>query len=433
MKRDRTTAIFQRAKQVFPRGVTSNFRYWGEDKTMVGQRAKGAHVWDADDNRYIDSRLGFGPIILGHAYDPVDEHVAEAARNGLIYSFTTEREVRVAEKMAELCPAVDMIRFAASGTEATMHALRVARAYTGREKVVKFEGSYHGMYDYTLWSGYSPVEAMGNRRSPIPVQASSGIPAALRDLIITLPFNDFEGLERVFRQHWHEIACIIAEPILGNCAAVEPLPGFLNHIRKLCDEYGVVFILDEVKTGFRVARGGAQELFNVKPDIAAYAKSMGNGYPVAAFGGRREIMSIIGDGVAHAGTYTGNSVAVAAAEKVLEIVSDPKVLSSIAERGKQLQKGLADVLEKVGLPFVFNGHPAMFALVIGDRKPNDYREWKQHSDPELYERIVYATIQRGALPDYDPREPWFLSYSHTEQDVAETLTAFEDAVKEVVG
>src|SRR5574341_689444 len=372
--RTQTQSIFERSKKVFPLGVTSNFRYWG-DKSIAARRAKGAHLWDADGNRYIDYRLGFGPAILGHGPQAVDDHVAEAMREGIIYALTTDREVRVAEMMVEMCPAVDMIRFAASGAEATQHALRTARAYTGRDRIVKFEGAYHGMYDYVLWSTYPAPENLGSRRSPIPVQASSGIPEALHGLTITLPFNDFEILERTFRDSGHEIAAIIVEPMLGNCASIHPQAGYLEHIRKLCNQHGVVFILDEVKTGFRVARGGAQELYNILPDLATYAKSMGAGYPVAAFGGRREIMEVIGQGVAHAGTYTGNSVGVAAAEKTLELLRDGKVLEEIASRGRQLQQGISDILEARGLPFCFTGHPSMFGFMLTDHEPPDYRNW----------------------------------------------------------
>ena len=325
---------------VMPLGVSSNFRYWGADETPVISRAQGGYMWDVDGNRYIDYRLGYGPNILGHANEEVDNHVRKAIGDGTVYAFTTEREIRVAEKMVEMVPGLDMVRFANSGAEATMHAIRLARAFTAREKVVKFEGQYHGMYDYVLWS--TPVaesSMLGNRRSPIPLAASSGIPDAIRSLIITLPFNDFEGIERTLKRSWFEVACIIVEPMLGNTASIEPLPGFLEHLRKLCDEYSIVLIMDEVKTGFRVAKGGAQELYGITPDLATFAKSMGNGYPVAAFGGKREIMEQVGKGIGHAGTYSGNTVSMAAAEKTLEILSTTPALEDVAERGKQLQRG----------------------------------------------------------------------------------------------
>lgn len=220
----------KRAMKVMPQGVSSNFRYWGEHETPVVSRAKGAHLWDVDGNRYIDYRLGFGPIILGHANEEVDNHVREAITDGTVYAFTTEREIRVAEKMAEMVPGLDMVRFANSGTEATMHAIRLARAFTGRQKIIKFEGHYHGMHDYVLWStAGADAPSLGNRRNPTPLASTSGIPNALRELVITMPFNDFEILEYTLKQSWFDVACVIAEPMLGNAVSIEPLPGYLEH------------------------------------------------------------------------------------------------------------------------------------------------------------------------------------------------------------
>ena len=422
-------AMFARAAKVLPRGVSSNFRYWGDDKTLVAARGKGAHLWDVDGNRYIDYRLAFGPIILGHAHDQVDASVRSAMENGIAFAMTNPYEVQVAEKISKLCPGVELLRFTSSGTEATMHALRTARAFTGRQKVLKFEGHYHGMHDYLLWSTYASPENLGARNDPIPVAASSGIPRSVLDLIITLPFNDRELLERTLKRTWFDVAAIIVEPIMGNCAAIEPLDGFLQFIRAQCDEYGIVMIIDEVKTGFRVAVGGAQELFKVTADLATYAKSMGNGYPVAAFGGRREIMDQIGKGVAHAGTYSANVVGMAAADAVLDILTSTDALEVIASRGRALQKGIGDVLEAADLPFVITGHPSMFGFMFTGSTPREYRDWA-NSDHQLYESIMDNLIQRGVMPDPDSREPWFLSAAHREEDVAETLTAFELAVKE---
>jgi glutamate-1-semialdehyde 2,1-aminomutase len=385
-----------------------------------------------DGNRYIDYRLGFGPVILGHAHEEVDNHVREAISDGTVYAFTTEREIRVAEKMVEMVPGLDMVRFANSGTEATMHAIRLARAFTGRQKIVKFEGHYHGMHDYVLWStAGADASSLNNRRNPTPLASTSGIPNAIRELVITLPFNDFELLEYTLKQSWFDVACIIAEPMLGNAASIEPLPGYLEHIRKLCDEYGIVFILDEVKTGFRVARGGAQELYNITPDLATYAKSMGNGYPVAAFGGKREIMERLGRGVAHGGTYNGNGVAMAAAEKTLEILSSTQALEEVAERGRQLQKGISDILEAHNTPFVFSGHPSMFGVTFAESQPKDLRDWTA-SNHDQYNTILEALVKRGSMPDPDSLEPWFFCQAHSQQDIDETLTAFEESVKEVM-
>ncbi len=433
MDHTKSQQVFRHAAQIMPNGVSSNFRYWGDDETLIVKRGKGAHVWDVDGNRYIDYRLGFGPVILGHGNEAVDAHVKEAVSEGIVFALTTEREIRVADQIVKMCPSVEMVRFANSGSEATMHAIRVARGYTGRDKIIKFEGQYHGMYDYVLWSTASTdATRMGYRRSPIPVAATSGMPRALRDLVITLPFNDHEALEHMLKQRWNDVACIIVEPMLGNAGSIEPHGGFLEYVRKLCDEYGIVLIMDEVKTGFRVARGGAQEIYNVHADLTTYAKALGNGYPVAAFGGKREIMSIIGKGVSHGGTYTANAVAMAAAEKTLDIIANTDALDVVATRGKQLQKGLSDILESRGIPFTFSGHPSMFGVHFSGEVPKDFREYAL-TNFRLYNEILERLVEHGAMPDPDSREPWFLSAAHSEEDIAFTLDAFGKAADEVLG
>jgi len=428
--RDKSNALQLRAAKVIPLGVNSNFRYWGDGITPYVEKAKGAYLWDVDGNRYIDYRLGFGPIILGHAYDEVDAKVIEEIQKGTSFAMTSELEVALIEKIVAMCPSVEMARLACSGTEATMHAIRVARAYTGRELIIKFEGNYHGFQDYTLFSTYAPAEVYGSPRSPIPIPASSGIPKALHDLVITLSFNDFDTLEGILKRVGHEVAAIITEPCQGNCGAIEPQPGFLKFIRSRCDEYGIVFILDEVKTGFRLANGGAQEYFNIKPDMAAYAKALGNGYPLAAFGGKKEIMSIIGHGVAQGGTFNNNKPGVAGAYATLSILQAKPILKTIEKRGKRLMDGLRKIFAEQGIPVCFNGYPAMFSYAVGTEKVTNQREWNA-SDKDYYLRLVDATIDRGVMPDHDPREPWFLCYSHNDADIDETLNVFQDAVRAV--
>lgn len=425
----RSQALQVLAQQVMPLGVNSNFRFWGQGITPYVDHAKGAYLWDVDGRRYIDYRLAFGPIILGHAFDEVDSLVVEEIRNGVLFAMTGELEVAVAEMIVEMVPAVDMVRLACSGTEATMHALRVARAYTGRDLILKFEGNYHGFQDHTLWSTYAPIEAYGNRRSPIPVAASSGVPRSMRDLVITLPFNDFEGFERVMRSAGDSIAAVITEPCQGNCGAIEPLPGFLELIRTQCDRHGIVYILDEVKTGFRIANGGAQERFGIRPDLATYAKALGNGYPVAAFGGKRDIMSIIGHGVAQGGTFTNNKPGVAAAYATLKILRERPVLQTIEARGRRLMDGLCDIFAENNIPMTMSGYPAMFSFALGIEKVTCQRDWSE-SDRALYLRLAEKAIGRGVMPDMDPREPWFLCYEHSEADVDETLNIYADIVKE---
>ncbi len=428
---------FARASRVMPWGVSSNFRYWGEEGTMVIARGKGAYVWDVDGKRFIDYRLGFGPVILGHAYDAVNQAVIQAMQDGNVFAMTNVHEVRAAEAICRMT-GVEQVRFTNSGAESTMHALRVARAHTGRERFIKFEGCYHGAHDHVMWStSTSPVSAMGSRRNPIPVPTSSGIPSVLRDKVIPLPYNDFEMLERTVRDYGHEIAAILVEPIMGNSACIMPAPGWLEFIRHLCDAHGIVLILDEVKTGFRIAPGGAQQFFNIQADLVAYAKAMGNGFPVGAIGGKREFMMTIEPGaVGQGGTYCGNVVSVAACEATLRVMETEPVFEVINQRGARLMSGIHQLLEQYGVPHAVTGVPAMFGVHIGHTPglpiPTDYRSMSRFADESLSHRITAALHQRGILPDIDFQEPWFLCYSHSEADIDETLEKYEDALREVL-
>jgi glutamate-1-semialdehyde 2,1-aminomutase len=426
----KSRSLQERARKVLPLGVNSNFRYWGDGITPYVEKGKGAYLWDVDGRRFIDYRMAFGPIILGHAFDEVDAKVMEEIQRGTLFAMTGELEIVVAEMIVAMCPALDMVRLACSGTEATMHAIRVARAFTGRDIILKFEGNYHGFHDHTLWSTYAPIEALGNPRSPIPIPSSSGIPKAMRDFIITLPFNNAEGFERAMRSYGDQIAAVITEPCQGNCGAIDPQPGFLELIRKETQAHGTVFILDEVKTGFRIANGGAQEYYSIQPDLATYAKALGNGYPVAAFGGRREIMSIIGHGVAQGGTYTNNKPGVAAAYATLKLMQEKPILKTIEKRGKRLMDGLKEIFEDNDIPVVFSGYPAMFSFAFGVDKVTCQRDWAG-SDETFYLQLTEKAIERGVMPDHDAREPWFLCYSHGEADIDETLNVYAEIVKEV--
>jgi glutamate-1-semialdehyde 2,1-aminomutase len=428
MNRERSQALWRKAAGLIPLGVNSNFRYWGDDETLILGKASGAYLWDLDGNRYIDYRLAFGPIILGHAYQAVNVRVQEAIEQYSLCAMTSPLEIDVADRIAAMCPGVELVRLANSGTEATMHALRVARAYTGREKVLKFEGQYHGFHDYLLFSTYTEPTAYGSRRSPIPAPMSSGIPKCLHELVITLPYNDFDLLEETLRRTWFDVAAVIVEPILGNCAAIEPLPGWLEFIRAKCTEYGIVMIVDEVKTGFRIAPGGAQEFYGVTADLATYAKSLGNGYPIAAFGGRREVMEVVGRGVSQGGTYCGNVAGTAAASATLELLQTQPILPTIAERGHKLQAGLQRIFDEAGIPATIQGHPAIFGFTVGAGRPVDQRAWAG-SERDYYLRLVAAAMERGVMPDMDAREPWFLSYSHSDADIDETLNVMADVVR----
>jgi glutamate-1-semialdehyde 2,1-aminomutase len=426
----KTKALFQRAKSVIPHGVNSNFRYWGEDDTLIITRGEGTYVWDADGKRYIDYRLGFGPIILGHAYPAVVEKVQDAIRDGTIFAWTTPWEIDLCERITRMCK-VDKVRLTNTGTEATMHALRIARAYTGREKFIKFEGQYHGMADYFMYStASSSLGDLGSKRSPINSPTTSGIPKGINQYVINLPFNHFECLEETIDAKWGDIAAIFVEPMLGNAAGIMPRPGFLEKVRELCDKFGIVLVFDEVKTGFRMANGGAQEYFNLQADMVTYAKSLGNGFPIAAIAGKEEVMMTIQPGaMAHGGTYSGNVTSTAAAVATLETLENQPVIETINKRGTALMTGIGEILTEAGIPHVVTGVPGMFGLFIGsDQTPYDFRDYLK-GDGELYEAIGMELIKRGVQPDADGREPWFLCFALGEEDVNETLNVFNDSVK----
>jgi glutamate-1-semialdehyde 2,1-aminomutase len=415
--------MYARARRTLPGGTSSNFRAWGDD-TIYVDRGLGGHVWDIDGNEFVDLRMGYGPVILGHADPRVDDHVNERMRRGVSFSLTSEDEVRAVELVCELTGWVEMARLTVSGTEATMHAMRVARGYTGRSKIVKFEGQYHGVHDYALISVLpNDLTELGDRDNPVRLAWGRGIPREITDTIIPVPFNDLDTLRRVFEREGEEIAAVIIEPVLGNAQAILPRDGFHEGVRAITREFGALLIYDEVKTGFRLARGGAAEFFGVTPDLATYAKAMGNGYPAAAFGGSREVMSVLPDRVSHGGTYAGNRVAAAAAVATLSIIRDEPVLETIRQRGLSIQRGLSQVLTDRGLAHTFTGVPAMFGVMFTDVEVREYRDWVK-TDHDLYDAIAVGMHARGAMPEPDSREPWFLCAAHDDADESRVLEAF---------
>jgi len=425
---------FERATNALVLGVSSQFRYWGDEDTLVIDRGEGAYLWDMDGNRYIDYRNGFGPVIIGHGHPAVAAAVAAAAADGTTFALTSRREVEAAEAFKLAVPWVDSLRFSNTGTEVTMHALRLARGYTGREVVLKFEGQYHGVHDSVMFStAGAAIGSLGSRRDPIPVQSSSGIPEAIRSTIRTLPYNDLEAVERLFRSEGGRIAAIIVEPILGNCFSIMPEDGFLDGLRRICDEYGTVLIFDEVKTGFRIGLGGAGEYFGVTPDLGTFAKSMGNGFPVAAIAGRDEVIQALQPGkIAQAGTYSGNGVAVAAALATIGQLATGEPFRRIDKAGTTLMGGITAIFNARGIPHHITGVPAMFGLTLADTAPRDFRDTAHH-DADLYEEIMLGCIRRGVFPETDGLEPWFVSAALSDDDVDMTLTVLEDAVAEATG
>ncbi len=430
MQGPKTKDMFQKALQHIPHGVNSNFRYWGDEDTVVIDRGEGAYIWDMDGKRYIDYRLAFGPIILGHADPRVTQRVQEAIQGGTIFAWTTPLEISVAERIRRLT-GVEKVRLTNTGTEATFHALRIARAYTGREKFIKFEGQYHGMIDYFMFgTASSNIEKLGPRDNWRAAPNTTGIPAGIADYVYNLPFNDLEILEEMLAQKHEEIAAIFVEPILGNAAGIMPKPGYFERMRELCTQYGIVLVFDEVKTGFRIANGGAQEYFGIQADLVTYAKSLGNGFPIAAIGGKEEVMMTIQPGkMAHGGTYSGNVVGAAAADATLEILENEPIIATINARGKTLMQGIDEILTEQNIPHVVTGVPSMLSILLGiEEEPLEFRDYIR-GDAKLYENIAMELIARGVQPDADGREPWFLCAALSEADVAETLNIFNDSVK----
>jgi glutamate-1-semialdehyde 2,1-aminomutase len=418
-------AQFQRAVKRLPLGVASNFRYWGEDRTIYVKSGRGARIVDLDDNVYVDYRMGYGPAILGYADARVDAAAREGMEVGGVFALSTERELLVAERISRMVPAAELVRFSNSGTEAVMAALRLARAYTGKDDYVILEGSYHGLFDAAMW--YTPMDKWSQVGDPQVQPYSEGIPISTRSFAHFVQANDANQLEDVFKRRAGSIACLLIEPIMGNCLGIAAEPEYLRAARALCDQYGVVLIIDEVKTGFRVARGGVQELYGVNADLCTFAKAMGNGYPISVLAGREQIMRKIGRGVAHGGTYTAHSVSLAAADKTLEILEHTDALERIAQYGLRLRSGMHAVLSARGIPHSFVGHPSMSGLYFAHDPPRTYRDWKS-SDYAFYDATARVLHDEGVLCEPDSREPWFVSAAHDDSCLKDTLTAFEVAI-----
>ena len=421
----KNNAHFRSALQRLPLGVASNFRYWGEERTIYVKQGRGARVTDLDDNVYIDYRLGYGPAILGYADPRVDEAARAGMMVGGVFALSTERELRVAEQIAKMVPAAELVRFSNSGTEAVMAALRLARAYTGRDDYIILEGSYHGLFDAAMW--YTPMDKWSQVGDPEVRPYSEGVPVSTRSFAHFVQANDANQLEDVLRRRADRIACMLIEPIMGNCLGIAAEPEYLRAARALCDRYGVVLIIDEVKTGFRVARGGVQQLYGVHADLCTFAKAVANGYPIAVLAGREAIMRKIGRGVAHGGTYTAHSVSLAAAERTLQILDETDALERIADYGTRLRSGMSSVLKARGIAHSFVGHPSMSGLYFAHDPPRNYRDWKS-SDYSFYDAAARVLHDEHILCEPDSREPWFVSAAHDDSCLRETLAAFEVAI-----
>jgi len=415
----KSQVLFAKARQLMPGGVNSPvraFRAVGGDPVFIAS-GKGATMTDIDGKSYIDYVLSWGPLILGHAHQEVVEELAKVLETGTSFGACTPREVELAERIVEAYPSIERVRLVNSGTEATLSALRVARAATGRDKILKFEGCYHGHGDSLLVKAGSGVATLGLPDSP-------GVPRALAELTVTVPFNDIEALEEAFRAHRMELAAAIVEPVVGNMGCVLPRPGFLQKLRALTEEQGTVLIFDEVMTGFRVAYGGAQQLYKIDPDMTTLGKIIGGGLPVGAYGGKARLMDLVAPTgpVYQAGTLSGNPLAVAAGLKTLEILRRPGLYERLDLLTAKLTNGLMAEGARQGVALTVNRVGSMFTAFFTPNPVGDYASAKK-SDASAYGIFFRALLDSGVYFPPSQFEAAFVSTSHSEGDVAATLSA----------
>ncbi len=411
-KLSNSNAQFQRAVKRLPLGVSSTFRYWGDERTIYVHHGKGGRVWDIDGNAYVDYRLAYGPAILGYADDRVDAAARRGMAVGGVFALSTEKELVVADRIAKMVPAAELVRFSNSGTEAVMAALRLARAYTGRESYLLVEGGYHGLFDAAMWLANLKDWDHTSNSDPEMIPYGKGVPNTVKQLAHLVPMNDFQRLEDMFKRHGDQLAAMLIEPIQGNCCAIMAQVEYVQLARRLCDQYGVLLIIDEVKSGFRVGRGGIQGIMGVKPDLTTFAKAVANGYPIALVAGREDVMRLFRyGGASHGGTYTAHSVSLAAAEECLRILDETPALETLAGHGSALMTDISQILNARGVVHSYTGHPSMFGLFFAENPPDNYRDWKT-SDYTFYDTMAYFLHDLGLIIEPDSREPWFMCEAH---------------------
>ena len=430
-----SAAMLKRAHQNMPLGVADSYRYWGEDNTVFLSSMKGCTITDCDDQTFIDFRLAYGPIILGYRDERVDNAVINAITNiGSISGFSTGLDSDVVELVKSLCPNIEKMRFANSGTEAVIGAVRTARGYTKRNKIVVVEGGFHGLHDEVMWKSDVDNWEVSDTNSPEIIPFGAGIPQSTREHQVSVPLNDFAAIDAVFAEHGDDIAAILIEPIMGNCGSIASTQAYMQKLRDISDSNGSLLIMDEVKTGFRVAKGGVQALYNIHADLTTYAKAMGNGYPVAAFGGRADVMSAISfdkNGVTHGGTYTANMVALSAAKATLTLLKETDALATIDRVGKEIQALLSRVFTKFDIEHCFAGPNAMFGVHFGASVPQNYRDWKK-TNSDLYTEFALNLIDKGVMLEPDSREPWFICEAHQTIDFTWLEQVAEQAMAEAL-
>ncbi len=421
----RSRKLFEEAKKHIPGGVNSPvraFRSVGGEPLFI-KKAKGSKIIDADNRTYIDYVLSWGPMILGHAHPRVTAALKKAISGGTSFGAPTELEITLAKMVKKAVPSIEMVRMVSSGTEATMSAIRAARGFTGRDKILKFGGGYHGHGNSLLVKAGSGVATFGLPDSP-------GVPADLARLTLTADYNDLAGVKEIAAREGEQLACIIVEPVAGNMGCVPPEPGFLEGLRKVCDQYGIVLILDEVMTGFRVAYGGAQQLYKIKPDLTCLGKVIGGGLPVGAFGGRREIMEMIAPlgPIYQAGTLSGNPLAMTAGIETLKLLAKPGVYKTLENLSAGLEQGLRAAATEAGIPVTFNRVGSMFTGFFTDQKVKDFTSAKT-SDTVRFGKFFLSMLKNGVNLAPSQFEAAFMSLAHTKADIDKTVEAARKSLK----
>jgi glutamate-1-semialdehyde 2,1-aminomutase len=420
--------LFNKAQRVIPGGVNSPVRAFkgvGGEPLFI-KKADGPYIYDVEDNEYIDYIGSWGPMIAGHCNKKVLKAVHKAVDRGMSFGTPVEQEVTVAEKMCSLIPSLDMVRMVNSGTEATMSAIRLARGYTGRNKIIKFEGCYHGHADSFLVKAGSGVLTLG-------IPGSPGVPAAVADLTLTAAYNDLDALEQIMKAHGDDVAAIIIEPIAGNMNMILPKDGYLQGVRDLCDKYGTVLIFDEVMTGFRVALGGAQEVYGITPDLSTFGKVIGGGLPVGAFGGKKEIMSHIAPlgPVYQAGTLSGNPVAMTAGSVMLDIISKPGFYEDLSHKTQKLVDGLEKIAKHNNIPFHTVNLGGMFGLFFTEKSEINNFADLSNCNEQSFKDFFHKMLQNGVYLGPSAYEAGFVSSTHDEVTLSKTLKAATIAFSEL--
>ncbi len=427
MKTSRSKNLYTKALNLIPGGVNSPVRAFKavNSNPLFIAKASGSKIWDVDGNKFIDYVMSWGPLILGHSHPEVISAVKNALKNGTSYGAPTEIEIKMAELIKKMMPSIELVRMVNSGTEATMSAIRLARAYTGRKKIIKFEGCYHGHADSFLVKAGSGATTLG-------IPSSPGVPDELASLTLNAKFNDIESVQKLIDENKNEIACIIVEPVPGNMGVVLPKNDFLKKLREICDRENIVLIFDEVITGFRLAPGGAQEFFGVKPDLTTLGKIIGGGFPVGAYGGKKEIMQLIAPSgpVYQAGTLSGNPIAMTAGYTTLKILYEKRktIYKQLDAKARYLAESFREIADGNGVKIQVHQIGSMMTVFFTDGEVYDY-ESALKSDTKKFARFFNLMLENGIYLPPSQFEAMFLSTAHTDEDLEKTIKAFERSIK----